>query len=412
MTGLLRNLMRDEAFGPRVVPIVPDEARTFGMDSLFREFGIYAPFGQLYEPVDHELLLSYTESTDGQLIEEGITECGSMSSFIAAGTSYANLGVPMVPFFTFYSMFGFQRVGDSIWSAADSRARGFMLGATAGRTTLAGEGLQHQDGHSLLLAATVPACQAFDPAFAYELAAVIDDGLQRMYGHEDPHFNEDVFYYITLYNEVYEMPPRPDHVTDADVVRGLYQWADAPDRPVTATLMFSGSAQGAAREAADELAERWGVGIDLWSATSYKRLREEALAVERHNRLHPTAPAEVPLITRLLAEGEGPVVAVTDFQKLLPGQVARWIPRPFHTLGTDGFGRSDTREALRRFFEVDTGHVVVAVLHALAREGTIDASVVVEAIAHHGLDVDIADPGRHDTVPATGHSVGREDSPE
>jgi pyruvate dehydrogenase E1 component len=412
MTGLLRNLMRDEAFGPRVVPIVPDEARTFGMDSLFREFGIYAPFGQLYEPVDHELLLSYTESTDGQLIEEGITECGSMSSFIAAGTSYANLGVPMVPFFTFYSMFGFQRVGDSIWSAADSRARGFMLGATAGRTTLAGEGLQHQDGHSLLLAATVPACQAFDPAFAYELAAVIDDGLQRMYGHEDPHFNEDVFYYITLYNEVYEMPPRPDHVTDADVVRGLYQWADAPDRPVTATLMFSGSAQGAAREAADELAERWGVGIDLWSATSYKRLREEALAVERHNRLHPTAPAEVPLITRLLAEGEGPVVAVTDFQKLLPGQVARWIPRPFHTLGTDGFGRSDTREALRRFFEVDTGHVVVAVLHALAREGTIDASVVVEAIAHHGLDVDIADPGRHDTVPATGHSVGREDSPD
>jgi pyruvate dehydrogenase E1 component len=395
-----------------VVPIVPDEARTFGMDSLFREFGIYAPFGQLYEPVDHELLLSYTESTDGQIIEEGITECGSMSSFIAAGTSYANLGVPMVPFFTFYSMFGFQRVGDSIWSAADSRARGFMLGATAGRTTLAGEGLQHQDGHSLLLAATVPACQAFDPAFAYELAAVIDDGLQRMYGHEDPHFNEDVFYYITLYNETYEMPPRPDHVTDADVVRGLYQWADAPDRPVTATLVFSGSAQGAAREAADELAERWGVGVDLWSATSYKRLREDALAVERRNRLHPTDPAEVPLVTRLLAEGEGPVVAVTDFQKLLPGQVARWIPRPFHTLGTDGFGRSDTREALRRFFEVDTGHVVVAVLHALAREGTIDASLVAEAIAHHGLDVDIADPGRHDTVPATGHGVGREHSPE
>jgi pyruvate dehydrogenase E1 component len=412
MTGLLRDLLRDEAFGPRVVPIVPDEARTFGMDSLFREFGIYAPFGQLYEPVDHELLLSYTESSDGQLIEEGITECGSMSSFIAAGTSYANLGVPMVPFFTFYSMFGFQRVGDSIWSAADSRARGFMLGATAGRTTLAGEGLQHQDGHSLLLAATVPACQAFDPAYAYELAAIIDDGLQRMYGHEDPHANEDVFYYVTLYNEAYEMPPRPDHVTNADVVRGLYQWADAPERPVTATLIFSGSAQGAAREAADELAERWGVGVDLWSATSYKRLREEALGVERRNRLHPTDPAEVPLVTRLLAGGEGPVVAVTDFQKLLPGQVARWIPRPFHTLGTDGFGRSDTREALRRFFEVDTGHVVVAVLHALAREGTIEASMVVEAIAHHGLDVDIADPGLHDTVPATGHGVGRSQSPE
>ena len=412
MTNLLRDLMRDKAFGPRVVPIVPDEARTFGMDSLFREFGIYAPFGQLYEPVDHELLLSYTESTDGQLIEEGITECGSMSSFIAAGTSYANLGVPMVPFFTFYSMFGFQRVGDSIWSAADSRARGFLLGATAGRTTLAGEGLQHQDGHSLLLAATVPACQAFDPAFAYELGAIIDDGLQRMYGHDDPHDDEDVFYYVTLYNEAYEMPPRPDHVTDADVVRGLYQWADAPDRPMTATLVFSGSAQGAAREAADELADRWGVGVDLWSATSYKRLREEALAVERRNRLHPTDPAEVPLVTRLLSGGEGPVVAVTDFQKLLPGQVARWIPRPYHTLGTDGFGRSDTREALRRFFEVDTGHVVVAVLHALAQEGTIDASVVAEAIAHHGLDVDIADPGRHDTVPVPGRSVGRARSPE
>ncbi len=412
MTNLMRDLMRDENFGPRVVPIVPDEARTFGMDSLFREFGIYAPFGQLYEPVDHELLLSYSESTDGQLIEEGITECGSMSSFIAAGTSHANLGVPMVPFYTFYSMFGFQRVGDSIWSAADSRARGFLLGATAGRTTLAGEGLQHQDGHSLLLATTVPACQAFDPAFAYELAAVIEDGLARMYGNNDPAENEDVFTYVTLYNEVYEMPPRPDHISNTDVVRGLYAWADAPDVADCrgqATLIFSGSAHGAARAATAELAERWGVAVDLWSATSYKRLREEASAVERHNRLHPDSPAEMPLVTRLLADGEGPVVAVTDFQKLVPGQVARWIPRPYHTLGTDGFGRSDTREALRRFFEVDVGHVVVAVLHALSQEGTLDPSVVVEAIAHHGIDPDAPDPGRHDTVPATGHGVGRGD---
>ena len=412
MTNLMRDLMRDENFGPRVVPIVPDEARTFGMDSLFREFGIYAPFGQLYEPVDHELLLSYSESTDGQLIEEGITECGSMSSFIAAGTSHANLGVPMVPFYTFYSMFGFQRVGDSIWSAADSRARGFLLGATAGRTTLAGEGLQHQDGHSLLLATTVPACQAFDPAFAYELAAVIEDGLARMYGNNDPAENEDVFTYVTLYNEVYEMPPRPDHISNTDVVRGLYAWADAPDVADCrgqATLIFSGSAHGAARAATAELAERWGVAVDLWSATSYKRLREEASAVERHNRLHPDSPAEIPLVTRLLADGEGPVVAVTDFQKLVPGQVARWIPRPYHTLGTDGFGRSDTREALRRFFEVDVGHVVVAVLHALSQEGTLDPSVVVEAIAHHGIDPDAPDPGRHDTVPATGHGVGRGD---
>ncbi len=412
MTTLLRDLMRDEEFGSRVVPIVPDEARTFGMDSLFREFGIYAPFGQLYEPVDHELLLSYSESTDGQLIEEGITECGSMSSFIAAGTSYANLGVPMVPFYTFYSMFGFQRTGDSIWSAADSRARGFLLGATAGRTTLAGEGLQHQDGHSLLLAASVPACQAFDPAFAYELGAIIDDGLKRMYGHEDSHRNEDVFYYVTIYNEPYVMPPQPDHVTDADVVRGLYLWADAPDgeqAPIRATLLFSGSAQGAAREAAAELADRWGVATDLWSATSYKRLREEALAVERRNRLHPLEAAEVPLVTRLLADGNGPVVAVSDYQKLVPGQIARWVPRPYHTLGTDGFGRSDTRAALRRFFEVDTGHVVVGVLHALSREGTIDPVVVAEAITHYGLDTEIADPGRADTVPEPGRSVGHED---
>ena len=412
MTTLLRDLMRDEAFGARVVPIVPDEARTFGMDSLFREFGIYAPFGQLYEPVDHELLLSYSESTDGQLIEEGITECGSMSSFIAAGTSYANLGVPMVPFYSFYSMFGFQRTGDSIWSAADSRARGFLLGATAGRTTLAGEGLQHQDGHSLLLATSVPACQAFDPAFAYELSAIIEDGLTRMYGHEEPLRNEDVFYYVTIYNETYEMPPQPDHVTDADVVRGLYLWADAPDNedaPNRATLLFSGSAQGAARAAADELVDRWGVAVDLWSATSYKRLREEALAVERLNRLHPLEAAEVPLITRLLADGEGPVVAVSDYLKLVPGQVARWIPRPYHTLGTDGFGRSDTRDALRRFFEVDAGHVVVAVLHALSRAGSIDPAVVAEAIAHHGLNTEIADPGRADTVPEPGSSVGHED---
>jgi pyruvate dehydrogenase E1 component len=284
-----------------------------------------------------------------------------------------------------------------------------MLGATAGRTTLAGEGLQHQDGHSLLLAAAVPACQAFDPAFAYELAAVIDEGLQRMYGSDDPHGNEDVFYYVTLYNEAYEMPGRPDHVSPADIVRGLYQWADAPDQPVAATLLFSGPAQVAAREAADELAERWGVGVDLWSATSYKRLREEALAVERRNRLHPDMPPEVPLVTRLLAGGQGPVVAVSDFVKLVPGQVARWVPRPYHILGTDGFGRSDTRTDLRRFFEVDTGHIVVAVLHALAQEGLIDPSVVTEAIAHHGLDTEIDDPGRHDSVPLPGRGVGSED---
>ena len=406
LTGLLRDLLRDDSFGPRVVPIVPDEARSFGMDSLFREFGIYAPFGQLYEPIDHELLLSYSEDTDGQLLEEGITEAGSLSSFIAAGTSYANLGVPMVPFFTFYSMFGFQRVGDLIWSAADSRARGFLMGATAGRTTLAGEGLQHLDGHSHVLSSTVPACQSYDPAFAYELAAIVDDGLERMYGSDDPEANEDIFYYVTVYNQPHVMPPRPDHVTPADIVAGLYKMTDASERPLSATLLFSGPAHLAAFEAAEELADRWGVGVDLWSATSYKRLREEALETERHNRLHPEDDRVEPLVARLLADGEGPVVAVTDFMKAVPDQVARWVPRPFHVLGTDGFGRSDTREALRRFFEVDTGHVVVAVLSALAETGVVEPSIVAEAIALHGIDVDLPDPGRHDSVPATGRGIG------
>jgi len=412
LTRLLRDLMRDESFGARVVPIVPDEARTFGMDSLFREFGIYAPFGQLYEPVDHELLLSYREDSDGQILEEGITEAGSLASFIAAGTSYANLGVPMVPFFTFYSMFGFQRVGDLIWSAADSRARGFLVGATAGRTTLPGEGLQHQDGHSHVLASTVPACQAFDPAFAYELAAIVDDGLQRMYGHADPADNEDVFYYLTVYNETYEMPPRPDHLSAAEIVAGLYRWADAPDRPLRASVVFSGPAHSAAREAADELAQRWGVGVDLWSATSYKRLREDALAADRYNRLHPGNQPRTPLVTSLLADGDGPVVAVTDYMTMVPDQVSRWVGRPFRTLGTDGFGRSDTRPALRRFFEVDAGHVVVAVLAALAEVGDVDPSVVAEAIDLHGIDPEAPDPGRHDTGPAPGHGVGHPTSPE
>src|SRR5215204_4987592 len=285
-TRLLRNLCRDPKMGPRIVPIIPDEARTFGMDALFKEFKIYAAKGQLYESVDAQLLLSYTESKDGQLLEEGITEAGSMASFIAAGTSYAHRGVPMVPFFTFYSMFGFQRVGDLIWSAADSRARGFLLGATAGRTTLLGEGLQHQDGHSQLLASTVPTVEAWDPAFAYEMATIIRHGVHQMLVE-----NRDVIHYLTLYNENYVMPPRPEGVEDG-IIRGLYRWADAPDGPSRrATILFSGTAQGAARAAQTELAERWDVGAELWSATSYKRLREEALTTERWNRLHPTEPA-------------------------------------------------------------------------------------------------------------------------
>ena len=391
---LLRNLARDEHIGPRVVPIVPDEARTFGMDALFRELKIYASQGQKYEPVDHDLLLSYAESADGQILEEGINEAGSMASFIAAGTSYATRGVPMVPFYIFYSMFGFQRVGDLVWQAADARTRGFLLGATAGRTTLLGEGLQHQDGHSLLLASTVPPVQAYDPAFAYEVAVIIRDGLRRMYG-DTP---EDIFYYLTLYNENYPMPALP---AEADsngitqgILQGLYRWQAAPAGPSKrATLLFSGSAQGAARAAVIELAERYDVAVELWSATSYKALRDEAIGVERWNRLHPTDAPRVPLVGRLLADAAGPVVAVSDFMKIVPEQVARFLPgHHFVPLGTDGFGRSDTREALRRHFEIDMPHVVVGVLSALAAQGEVKHETVAEAIAHYGIDADAVNP--------------------
>ncbi|MDH3296118.1 MAG: pyruvate dehydrogenase (acetyl-transferring), homodimeric type, partial [Acidimicrobiia bacterium] len=382
-TNLLRDLMREEGFGQRVVPIVPDEARTFGMDSMFREFEIYAPFGQLYEPVDHELLLSYTEDSDGQILEEGITEAGSLASWIAAATSYAHRGVPMVPFYTFYSMFGFQRVGDLIWSAADSRARGFLLGATAGRTTLAGEGLQHQDGHSLVLASTVPACQAYDAAFAYEVSTIIKDGLRRMYVD-----NEDVFYYLTLYNENYDQPAMPEGA-ESGIIHGLYRWAAGPHGiPVRASILFSGPSHKAAREAQRELAERWGVGVDLWSATNYKRLREQAMEIERWNRLHPEAAPRVPLVTSLLADCPGPVVAVSDYMRIVPEQIARYVPTRFTALGTDGYGRSDDRETLRSFFETDAPNIVLTVLYELSRDGDVDRRVLSEAIAHYGLEPD------------------------
>jgi len=402
-TRLLRNLARDESFGARVVPIIPDEARTFGMDSLFRELKIYASQGQKYEPVDHDLLLSYAEATNGQILEEGITEAGSMASFNAAGTSYATRGVPMVPFYTFYSMFGFQRVGDLIWQAADARVRGFLMGATAGRTTLSGEGLQHCDGHSHILATTVPPCQAYDPAFAYEVATIVRRGLERMYGPVNPGVDPDVFYYLTLYNENYPQPPIPDVDTsdfglgcdlDTGIMRGLYRWQAAPvGRTHRASILFSGTAHTAAREAVEELAQRWDVGAELWSATSYKALREEALTIERWNRLHPSQPARRALVSQLLDTGTGPVVAVTDFMTLVPDQVSRFVTsRPFIPLGTDGMGRSDTREALRRFFEVDTAHVVVATLTGLAATGALDPQVVSTAISHYGIDPDSVDP--------------------
>jgi pyruvate dehydrogenase E1 component len=394
-TRLLRAFARDEGFGPRVVPIIPDEARTFGMDSLFKEFGIYAAEGQKYEPVDHKLLLSYKESISGQLLEEGITEAGALASWTASATSYATRGVPTVPFFIFYSMFGFQRVGDLIWAAADARARGFLLGATAGRTTLLGEGLQHQDGHSLVLASTVPVCQAYDPAFAYETGEIIRHGIERMYGPEP----DDVFFYLTLHNENYVMPALPDDPGVVDgIIEGLYRWKAAPKRATgpRATILFSGPAQGAARAAAKELADRWGVGCELWSATSYKALREQALETERWNRLHPGETARMARVTELLASSSGPIVAVTDFMRAVPDQIARWVPegRRYTSLGTDGFGRSDTREALRWFFETDAPSIVVTVLAELAAAGEIDAEVVKDAIAGYDLDPESAPPWR------------------
>ena len=391
-TRLLRNLARDKDFGERVVPIIPDEARTFGMDSLFRELKIYASQGQKYEPVDHDMLLKYAEASDGQILEEGITEAGSLASFIAAGTSYATRGVPMVPFYTFYSMFGFQRVGDLIWQAADARAKGFLLGATAGRTTLHGEGLQHQDGHSLVLASTVPACRAYDPAFAYEVATIVREGIKEMYGDA----LNDVFYYLTLYNENYPMPEMPES-SDSNksiveqIMQGLYLWKQAPSAKHRASILFSGSAHSAASAAAAELLEKYDVACELWSATSYKSLREQALEVERWNRLHPEQQARNPLVTALLDGGVGPIVAVSDFMRIVPEQVARFVPsRSFTPLGTDGMGRSDTRSALRRHFEIDAPHIVVAVLHELAKTGEIKSDVVGEAIKRHGIDPEMA----------------------
>ena len=382
---LLRSLLRDSWIGKRIVPIIPDEARTFGMDALFKDFKIYAPLGQLYEPVDSKLMLSYSEAKDGQILEEGITEAGGLADFTAAGTAYATWGQPMVPFFIFYSMFGFQRVGDLIWAASDSRARGFLMGATAGRTTLMGEGLQHNDGQSLLLATAVPSVRAYDPAFAYETAAIVRDGVARMYGEGG---GEDLIYYITLYNENYVMPPKPEGV-DEGIIRGLYRYCGAPEGPSRrATILFSGSASRAALEAQRLLAENHDVAAELWSATSYKALREDGLAADRYNRLHPSATPRTPYISEVLAGAEGPIVAVTDFMKAVPDQVARWVPAPFVTLGTDGFGRSDTRKELRRHFETDAAHVVVATLDGLRQSGEGKVEEVEDAIGRYGIDAD------------------------
>ena len=388
--GVLRNLLRDPAIGRRVVPIIPDEARTFGMDALFREVKIYAPFGQLYEPVDANMVLSYQEARDGQILEEGITEAGSMGSFTAAGTSYATHGETTIPFYIFYSMFGYQRVGDSVWAFGDARGRGFMLGATAGRTTLNGEGLQHQDGHSPLLFSAVPNVLVYDPAFAFEVAEIIRDGLQRMYVD-----NEDLFYYITLYNENYPMPAMPEGIAEG-IRRGLYLFSPAPaPRSHHAQIIASGTAMQAALQAQTLLAEHHDVAADVWSATSFTVLRSDALEVERWNRLHPDQQPRVPYVTEQLSGRPGPAVAVTDYMKSVADSVARFIPqKPFTPLGTDGYGRSDTRPALRRHFETDAPHVVVSVLEGLARQEALPSHVVLAALEEYEIDTELADARR------------------
>ncbi|MDG2119742.1 MAG: pyruvate dehydrogenase (acetyl-transferring), homodimeric type [Actinomycetota bacterium] len=387
-TRLLRDLTREDGFGERVVPIIPDEARTFGMDSLFRTIGIYASQGQKYEPVDHDLLLSYMEAQDGQILEEGITEAGALASFTAAATSYATRGVPMVPFYTFYSMFGFQRVGDAIWALADMRGRGFLLGATAGRTTLMGEGLQHQDGHSLLMASTVPSCRAYDPSFAFELGTIIEDGLQKMYQQ-----NEDVFYYLTIYNENYLQPALEPSYSKEDLIKGLYKFKTSSGyHKHQATVLFSGTAYGAAAKAAEMLSAQYDVGVDLWSATSYKALREDALSTERNNFLKPDDTAGISFVASQLGQSEGPIVAITDYITLVPDQIARWVPRDYTCLGTDGFGRSDTREKLRQHFEVTAEHLVMTILSRLAVAGELDQSEHDRAIQQFELPTNLPDP--------------------
>ena len=391
---LLRNLLRDPGIGKRVVPIIPDEARTFGMDPLFKEVGIYSALGQRYDPVDSNLVLSYREATDGQVLEEGITEAGSSASFQAAGTAYATHAEPMIPFYIFYSMFGFQRTGDEFWAFGDARGRGFLLGATAGRTTLNGEGLQHEDGHSLLNASVFPSARVYDPAFAYETAIIIREGLDRMLRQ-----GRDDLFYLTLYNENHVMPPLPegDDVV-AGVLRGLYLFRKAPDvkgadrrGPLRATLLGSGSIMQQVLKAQTILAEQFGVAADVWSAPSYQLLRNDALEVEHWNRHHPAETPRVPVVTEALAEasGAGPIIAATDFVKAVPDQVSRWIPGgSWRSLGTDGFGRSDTREALRRFFEVDTENIVFATLTELGRCGQLEMAAVAKAMEQLGIEAD------------------------
>ena len=386
---LLSKLLRDKDIGKLIVPIVPDEARTFGMEPLFRQVGIYSHVGQLYEPVDADTILYYKEAKDGQILEEGITEAGSMSSLIAAGTASSTFGINTIPFFIFYSMFGLQRIGDLIWAAGDMRCRGFLLGATSGRTTLAGEGLQHQDGHSHLLGYPVPNLMTYDPAFAYELAVIIREGIRRMYEEQ-----EDIFFYLTVGNERYAMPPMPSEDVKSGILKGMYKFktSEKTDTNLHAQLFGSGAILNEVLKAQSLLEEKYNVAADVWSITSYKELHLDGHAVERWNMLHPSETPRVPYVTQCLVDAPGVFVAASDYVKALPDSITRWFPKPLVALGTDGFGRSEGRDSLRDFCEVDARFIALATLNALAREGQISFDVVQKAIKDFEIDPDKPNP--------------------
>jgi pyruvate dehydrogenase E1 component len=385
---VLSTILRDKQLGRHVVPIVPDESRTFGMEGLFRQLGIFSQLGQLYTPEDREQLMFYREDKHGQVLQEGINEAGAMSSWIAAGTSYSNHDVPMVPFYIYYSMFGFQRFGDLAWAAGDSRARGFLLGGTAGRTTLNGEGLQHEDGHSHVLYSVVPNCVSYDPTFGYEVAVIIREGLRRMMGEQ-----EDVFYYLTLMNENYRHPPMPEGAEEG-ILRGMYLLRAAEGDGPRVQLMGSGTILRESLAAAELLRDDFGVGADVWSVPSFTELRRDGMEAERWNLLHPGDEARVPYVARALSGHDGPVVASTDYMRAFADQIRPWVRAPYRVLGTDGFGRSDYRRTLRSFFEVDRHYIALAALTELAAAGAVDRGAPAKAIRSYGIDAERPAPWR------------------
>ncbi len=387
---ILSVLLKDKTLSDKIVPIVPDECRTFGMEGLFRQIGIYSPVGQLYTPVDHEQVMYYREAKDGQILEEGINEAGAFCSWIAAATSYSSNKLAMIPFYIYYSMFGFQRIGDLAWAAGDIQARGFLLGGTAGRTTLAGEGLQHQDGHSFLMAATIPNCVAYDPCFAYELTVIIHDGLKRMYEQQ-----ENIFYYIAVMNENYTHPDMPEG-SEEGIIKGMYLLQEAEKKHKHHVQLLGGGTILREVIAAAELLETdFSVSADIWSVTSFNELRREGLAIERHNRMHPEAKPKTPYVTTCLNKRKGPVIATTDYMRLYADQIRPFVDTDYVTLGTDGYGRSDTRQQLRHFFEVDAKYIAVTALYALASQGEIESSVVTKAMKKYGIDPEKLDPVTH-----------------